>query len=500
MGKCWQHPHCLLSALILEEAKTGRGKCKGCNEAITKGALKIALSLGPTKDVGKVWFHSQCMSSILEPLLSAKGFPSLSISIEKLQGYNSLGKAARSASVSALSEFVGSASDSEDGEDSGSEFDSDAPIVKKRKTNEGKVKKEKGNKKKSKKTEKKKKSKKRGRGEGEEEEDQEEEEEEKEEEKETKPKKVVRRKFDPPLAVPILTRAPSTCSVELDRRWCFLSFNVAGLRSAMAKGLVDYLREEDADVVFLSEIKAEADSTDFDSEALGYEHCYWNSSKVKKGYAGTAFFSKVAPISVKYGVGSETDNEGRAITLEFDAFYLVGVYTVNSGEALKFAEKRAEWDKCLLQHVDTLQETKPTILTGDLNVALNLTDVYDGSKNRQRRLSPGFTDAERINMASLLNDHNFVDVYDHHHKLSQRDRDPTTGKVAVEFDDSPGDDSAEATHYTFFSRRQSMKQKGKGWRLDYFLAHPDLLPCVQSINIRRENEVSDHLPLVCVLE
>jgi len=259
----------------------------------------------------------------------------------------------------------------------------------------------------------------------------------------------------------------------------FLTLNVAGLRAAANKGLRDYLAKENADFVCISETKCEQAEIPFDCASLGYKHVYFNASTAKRGYAGTAIFSKFEAKSVTKGIGCESDEEGRAITLEFDKFYLVQTYVPNSGEGLKFEEERKAWDKQMRLHLNELAAQKPVIWTGDLNVAYRSIDVYDGPTNKARAKTPGFTSYERSNFSDLIQTDGWVDVW-----LSVRG----------------GRDSLESpVHTTFWSRRAGMKAKDKGWRLDYFIVSPSVLPHVKSIEIRKEEDMSDHVPLILTL-
>lgn len=158
--------------------------------------------------------------------------------------------------------------------------------------------------------------------------------------------------------------------------------------------------------------------------------------------------------------------------VEFKAFFLVLTYTPNSGEDLKFAEVRKRWDKNFRSFLHKLEERKPVVWTGDLNVAHLPCDVYDGQKNKKRQQTAGFTWHEREAFDHLLNTDGFVDMYRHFHKDQTQ------------------------SHYTYFAYRQSMKEKNKGWRLDYFVCSPELSAAVESVEVRREVDASDHVPLV----
>jgi len=255
-----------------------------------------------------------------------------------------------------------------------------------------------------------------------------------------------------------------------------ISINVNGIRAATKKpAFKDFLEDQNADIICFQETKAEEKQNGFKLGDFGYKHLYWNSSKTIKGYAGTLVASKIKPINVTYGDEHFSDTEGRLITLEFDDFFLINAYVCNSGDGLKFMDKRKNWDVKMRDYLQELDEKKPTIFAGDLNVAVLDYDVYDGETNKKRKLTAGFTDAERSAFKGWLND-GFVDVYRHF------------------YPDARGHES-----YTFWSYRGGMKAKGKGWRLDYFLVSPCILPNVKKIEILTEQNISDHVPLVLTL-
>jgi len=248
-------------------------------------------------------------------------------------------------------------------------------------------------------------------------------------------------------------------------------FNVNGLRAADKNGgLTTYLSKEQPDVVCLSEVKCQDHESPL-KDLAGY-NVFFNSGN-DKGYAGTAVLSKLKPVSVKMGIGVPlADNEGRAITVEYDTFWLVNVYVPNSGEGLQFAENRAQWDTAFLAYLVGLNASKPVVLTGDLNVAHLQHDVYDGPVNKQRKKTAGFTDVERIAFGKLLLS-GFSDAFRHLHP------DPKTDA------------------FTFWTYRgNGMKAKNNGWRLDYFVVSNCLLPLVKGVEIRKAESLSDHVPLV----
>ena len=183
-----------------------------------------------------------------------------------------------------------------------------------------------------------------------------------------------------------------------------ISWNVNGLRACVRKGFLDYFNEVNADVVCLQETKLQVGQIDLDLE--GY-HQYWNYAE-KKGYSGTAIFTKIKPISVKYGMDiEEHDNEGRMITLEFEDFYLINVYTPNSQRELARLDYRMEWEDDFREYVKALDSIKPVIICGDLNVAHKEIDLKNPSSNRK---NAGFTDEERGKMTELLGS-GFIDSF-----------------------------------------------------------------------------------------
>jgi len=232
----------------------------------------------------------------------------------------------------------------------------------------------------------------------------------------------------------------------------------------------------DVDVLCLTEVKCSESDHAFDFKQAGYNHVYWHESRVKKGYAGTAIACKTEAKCVSFGCGGDgepgTDGEGRCITIDLGACYVVLTYTPNSGEDLKFADKRKAWDSQFRQHLHKLEESKPVVWTGDMNVAHLPFDVYDGEKNRARQKGAGFTMYEREAMDTLIVEDGFVDAYRLLHK------------------------EEKTNHYTFFTYRQKMKVKNKGWRLDYFIVSPELIPVINAVTIHREEECSDHVPIV----
>ncbi len=243
----------------------------------------------------------------------------------------------------------------------------------------------------------------------------------------------------------------------------FISWNVNGLRACLDKGFLDFFHSVDADFFCLQETKLQPEQISL--EIPGY-HLFWNSAE-KKGYSGTAIFSKHQPISVSYGLGiDEYDHEGRVITLEMDDFFLVTVYTPNSQAELARLDYRMRWDDAFRQYVMKLDEQKPVILCGDLNVAHTEIDLKNPKTNRQ---NAGFTDEERNKFTELLNS-GFIDTY--------RYLNPDVTGV-----------------YSWWSYRFKAREKNAGWRIDYFLLSQKLKDNLLSANIYTEVFGSDHCPV-----
>lgn len=247
------------------------------------------------------------------------------------------------------------------------------------------------------------------------------------------------------------------------------TWNVNGIRAAMDKGLREYLSTGDADVVCLQETKAQPDQCDL-SWLTGYEPV-WNSA-VKKGYSGTLVLTRKPHKKHHLGLGvAEHDTEGRVVTMEFDDFHLVNVYTPNSQAELARLPYRLNWDEAFRRHLKKLEKTKPVLVCGDLNCAHKEIDLANPKSNRK---NPGFSDEERASFSEYM-EAGIVDVF-------------------RAFDQSPG-------RYTWWTMRTggSAREKNIGWRLDYWLASAGLMAAVKSCTIRADVYGSDHCPVEVTL-
>ena len=248
----------------------------------------------------------------------------------------------------------------------------------------------------------------------------------------------------------------------------FISWNVNGIRACMTKGFMDFFKEVDADIFCLQETKLQAGQIEMDLE--GY-HQYWNYAE-KKGYSGTAIFTKKEPISVTYGLGiEEHDKEGRVITLEFDDFYFITVYTPNSQTELARLDYRMTWEDDFKKHLKKLEEKKPVIFCGDLNVAHKEIDLKNPKTNRK---NAGFTDEERAKFTELVND-GFIDTFRYFY--------PEMEGI-----------------YSWWSYRFKAREKNAGWRIDYFMVSSSLKDRLESAKIHTEIYGSDHCPVELVLK
>lgn len=247
-----------------------------------------------------------------------------------------------------------------------------------------------------------------------------------------------------------------------------ISWNVNGLRAVMSKGFMDFFKEADADIFCLQETKLQEGQIEMDLP--GY-YQYWNYAE-KKGYSGTAVFSKKEAISVKYGIGiDEHDHEGRVITLEYDDFYFVTVYTPNSQDGLKRLEYRMRWEDDFLAYLKGLEEDKPVIYAGDLNVAHKEIDLKNPKTNRK---NAGFTDEERGKMDKAI-ELGFVDTFRYFY--------PSREGI-----------------YSWWSYRFKAREKNAGWRIDYFMASQSLTDRLEDAKIHTDVMGSDHCPVELLLK
>ena len=242
-----------------------------------------------------------------------------------------------------------------------------------------------------------------------------------------------------------------------------ISWNVNGLRACMTKGFMDYFIKADADIFSIQETKLQAGQIDFEPE--GY-YGYWNYAE-KKGYSGVAVFTKKKPLEVTYGMGIEGhDREGRLITLEFEDFYHLTVYTPNSQSENARLDYRMEWEDDFRDYVNELDKVKPVIITGDLNVAHNEIDLKNPSTNRR---SAGFTDEERGKMTELLAS-GYIDTFRYFYPEK-------TGA------------------YSWWSYRFKAREKNAGWRIDYYIVSERLKERLVRADIHSDVMGSDHCPV-----
>ena len=248
----------------------------------------------------------------------------------------------------------------------------------------------------------------------------------------------------------------------------FISWNVNGLRACRDKGFAQSFASLDADFFCLQETKLQQGQIDLAFD--GYQS-FWNYAD-KKGYSGTAIFTRHTPLSVSYGLGiDQHDHEGRVITLEMPRFYLVTAYVPNSQDELRRLDYRMTWDDDFRRYLTTLAASKPVVVCGDLNVAHREIDLKNPSSNRR---NPGFTDEERAQFGRLL-DAGFTDTFRHFNP-------DATGA------------------YSWWSYRFHAREKNAGWRIDYFLVSDALVPMLRSASIRSEIFGSDHCPVELVID
>ena len=243
----------------------------------------------------------------------------------------------------------------------------------------------------------------------------------------------------------------------------FISWNVNGIRACVQKGFMEFFQEVDADILCIQESKMQEGQLEL--ETPGY-YQYWNYA-VKKGYSGTAVFTKTEPMSVSYGIGiEEHDQEGRVITLEFEEYYFITVYTPNSQNELARLSYRMQWETDFLAYLKKLEETKPVIFCGDLNVAHKEIDLKNPKTNRK---NAGFTDEERGKFSELLKA-GFIDTFRYF------------------YPDVEG-------MYSWWSYRFSARAKNAGWRIDYFVVSESLKDRLVDAKILTDVTGSDHCPV-----
>lgn len=247
-----------------------------------------------------------------------------------------------------------------------------------------------------------------------------------------------------------------------------ISWNVNGLRACVGKGFMDFFNEQDADIFCLQETKLQEGQIELDLS--GY-HQYWNYAE-KKGYSGTAIFTKEEPLSVTYGMGiEEHDHEGRVITLEFPEFYMITLYTPNSKDGLARLDYRMQWEDDFLAYVKKLEENKPVIFCGDLNVAHNDIDLKNPKSNHR---NPGFTDEERGKF-TVITQSGLIDTFRYFYP-----------------------DLEDA--YSWWSYRFHAREKNIGWRIDYFVVSESLKNRLEDAVIYKDVMGSDHCPVGLILK
>jgi len=246
-----------------------------------------------------------------------------------------------------------------------------------------------------------------------------------------------------------------------------ISWNVNGIRAVLKKGFHDFVDKERPDIICIQETKAHPDQVD---EIMhDYEHHYWNSAE-KKGYSGTAIFSKIKPIAVTYGDGPMNDTEGRTITLEFEEYFLINVYTPNSKRELERLKGRQKWDKDFLKFIKNIEKKKPVIVCGDLNCAHKEIDI---ARPKQNERTAGFTIEERRGMDNYLNN-GLVDTF-------------------REFNSEPD-------NYTYWSYMFNARANNVGWRIDYFLISKKIRSILKDAFILNKVMGSDHCPVGIILK
>ena len=247
-----------------------------------------------------------------------------------------------------------------------------------------------------------------------------------------------------------------------------ISWNVNGIRACVNKGFIDFFNKIDADIFCIQETKCQKGQIELEFE--GYES-YWNSAE-KKGYSGTAIFTKIKPLTIKYGIGKEEhDKEGRVITLEFDKFYMVNIYTPNSKRELERLDYRMIWEDEIKKYLLHLNKIKPVIMCGDLNVEHKEIDLKNPKTNRH---NAGFTDEERNKMTELL-DAGFTDSF--RYKYPDKENE-----------------------YSWWSYMGRAREKNVGWRIDYFIVSNDIAKKIKDATIHQEVYGSDHCPVELIID
>ena len=247
-----------------------------------------------------------------------------------------------------------------------------------------------------------------------------------------------------------------------------ISWNVNGIRAVLTKGFEDFFNKINADIFCIQETKCQEGQVDLEFE--GYKS-YWNSAE-KKGYSGTAIFTKIEPLSVKYGIGiEEHDKEGRVITLEFEKFYLVNIYTPNSKRELERLEYRQIWEDEIRKYLLELNKEKPVIMCGDLNVAHKEIDLKNPKTNTH---NAGFTIEERNKMTELLGA-GFVDTFRYLYPDKENE-------------------------YSWWSYMRKAREKNVGWRIDYFIVSENIKDKIKEAKIYQEVMGSDHCPVGLEIE
>jgi exodeoxyribonuclease-3 len=242
-----------------------------------------------------------------------------------------------------------------------------------------------------------------------------------------------------------------------------ISWNTNGIRATIKNGFLDFVEKENPEIFCLQETKAHPEQVDI--SLSNYPHHFWNSAE-KKGYSGVAIFSKIKPISMTEKIGHEFDNEGRVLALEFEKFYLVNIYTPNSGRGLKRLELRTKWDLAFLKFLKSLEKKKPVLVCGDLNVAHKEIDLANPKSNYNK--TAGYTQKEIDGFQKYI-DNGFIDTF-------------------REFNKEPG-------QYTYWGMWNNLRERNIGWRIDYFLTSKSFMKNVKDPFILKEVMGSDHCPI-----